>query len=594
MRTAAIVWGVVVSMCPLVMADGQPSGQVIGLCYREGSRDLLLEEILRDEGIPYTRIHELHGLHQSGLRGLVIGEGFEDAAAEIESYVQAGGVVLTLRPGERLAASLGLKRVGGHQDGYVTVGADAGARISHEGRLQLFGESIHYEGGEALASLSPDERYAGLVRVRRGQGTALVVAFDLPTTMLTVLQPKSEDVGAASAATNVDYDLGEVPQVDLLRRLIVGELLDSLDVPMNRKWYFPSQHMAMLIASGDQDWATFEQMKATMDLVQEVGAPYTIYLTASSQPITAEQFVLLSQGGIELAFHVDYMSGQPFTGEELEAQLKKVVADTGGNIIGMRPHCCRWETCAQLPAWSERAGLQYESILGIKMWETKPVKPGYWVGTGLPYHVIDEQSWRRLDFLEIPIYGMDNLDFWKPDGTTLVYKEGGKPLELVGLGLDEEQSFQLSKRAIDLAVEKYHTVYSYCWHPHYLSARQLQRALNTTDTHFRQTINYARSCGVGLIGTNAMNDFWRARERVSMTDIQWNEQTATMRYNLVGAVELKRLTLIAPRYYHGRRAEISVDSQRREYNAVQIFGNEYAMWTVDLAGEPLALSIHYQ
>jgi hypothetical protein len=400
-------------------------------------------------------------------------------------------------------------------------------------------------------------------------------------------------VGAASDATNVDYELGEVPQVDLLRRLIVGAFLESLDVPVSRKWYFPSQHMAMLIPSGDQDWATFEQMKATMDLVQEVGAPYTIYLTASSQPITGEQFAQLARGGMEFAFHVDFMGGQPFTGEELAAQLQKVVADAGGGIVGVRPHCCRWETCAHLPAWAEKAGLQYESILGLKMWATKPVKPGYWVGTGLPYHVIDEQTSRRLDLLEIPVYGMDNLDFWKSDGRTLVYKEGGKPLELVGLGLNEEESFELSKRMIDLALAKYHTVYSYCWHPHYLAAKKLQHSLNTTDTHFRMTIEYARSRGMGLIGTNAMNDFWRARERVSMTDIVWNAQTATMRYDILGDTQLKGLTLIAPLRYRGQEADISVNSQRREYETVQVLGSEYAMWTIDVCGERIAVQVDY-
>jgi hypothetical protein len=227
------------------------------------------------------------------------------------------------------------------------------------------------------------------------------------------------------------------------------------------------------------------------------------------------------------------------------------------------------------------------------MWATKPVKPGYWVGTGLPYHVIDEQTSRRLDLLEIPVYGMDNLDFWKSDGRTLVYKEGGKPLELVGLGLNEEESFELSKRMIDLALAKYHTVYSYCWHPHYLAAKKLQHSLNTTDTHFRMTIDYARSRGMGLIGTNAMNDFWRARERVSMTDIVWNAQTATMRYDILGDTQLKGLTLIAPLRYRGQEADISVNSQRREYETVQVLGSEYAMWTIDVCGERIAVQVDY-
>ncbi|MBN1854858.1 MAG: hypothetical protein JW829_19145 [Pirellulales bacterium] len=534
MRVATLTCCMLIGLCPLVIVAGDwPADQIIGLCYRDGSKDLVLEEIFRDEGIPYARIHDLRKLSKSGLKGLILGEGFNNSADEIESYVEKGGVVLSLKPAGRLAESLGLKNVGVQQDGCLTVGGAAASLISYQGRLQLFGEANQIEGGENLAALGSDEKFAGLARVKRGDGTALAVAFDLPTTMLTILQPKSEEVGAASDATNVQYDLGEVPQVDLLRRLIVGAFLESLDVPIARKWYFPSRYMAMLIPSGDQDWATFEQMK-------------------------------------------------------------KVVSDVGGAVAGVRPHCCRWETCAHLPAWSEKIGLQYESILGLKLWDTKPVKVGYWVGTGLPYHVIDEQNHRRLDFLEIPLYGIDNLDFWNPDGSTLTYKEGGKPLKLAGLGLDEEESFQLSKRMIDLAMEKYHTVYSYCWHPHYLAARKLKQPINTTDAHFRKTINYAKSRGMGLIGTNAMNDFWRARENVSMTDIAWNPRSATLRYKVAGASKLNGLTMVAPRWYRGKEAKVWVNSERREHAAASIFGGQYAMWTVDVCGEPLSIAIRYE
>jgi G:T/U-mismatch repair DNA glycosylase len=107
------------------------------------------------------------------------------------------------------------------------------------------------------------------------------------------------------------------------------------------------------------------------------------------------------------------------------------------------------------------------------------------------------------------------------------------------------------------------------------------------------TIEYARSRGMGLIGTNAMNDFWRARERVSMTDIVWNAQTATMRYDILGDTQLKGLTLIAPLRYRGQEADISVNSQRREYETVQVLGSEYAMWTIDVCGERIAVQVDY-
>lgn len=594
MRTILLIGCFLIGLSQFCVASDDPAtGQLIGLCYKDGSNDLVLEEMLRDEGIPYARIRDLDELNKSGLKGLIIGEGFDGSADEVKRFVEKGGVLLTLKPDGRLAELIGLKNVGVQKNGSMTVGGHAATMISYEGRLQLFGEVNQYHGGENLAALSEDSKFGGIVRVKRDKGTVLAVAFDLPTTMLTIMQPKSEEIGAASDASNVEYELGEVPQIDLLRRLLVGTFLESLDVPIPRKWYFPSQNMAMLIPSGDQDWAGFEQMKATMELMQEVGSPYTIYLTASSQPITSEQFKVFAAGGIEFALHPDFMGGQPFNEDELAAQLKQVVSDVGGPIFGQRPHCCRWETCAHLPAWSEKVGLQYESILGLKYWDDKPVKLGYWVGTGLPYHVIDEQNHRRLDFLEIPIYGCDNLDFWKPDGTTLVYKEGGKPLKLVGQGLNEEESFQLSKRMIDLAVEKYHTVYSYIWHPHYLAAKKLNQDINTTDTHFRKTVDYAKSCGMGLISTNAMNEFWRSREMVSMNDLVWNPQTSSMRCKL-GGTKIKDLTLIVPLQFGDKKATVLLDSNPQDYKTVDLFGSKYAMWTIDLDTEPAEIEIQYK
>ncbi len=402
-------------------------------------------------------------------------------------------------------------------------------------------------------------------------------------------------MGAASDATNVEYELGEVPQIDLLRRLIVGKFLELLDVPVMRKWYFPAGHLAMLSPSGDQDWATFEQMSATMELMKELASPYTIYLTASSQPISAEQFKTLSEAGIEFALHPDFMAGQLFSETELAGQLKKVMADTGGKILGQRPHCCRWETCDQLPAWSEKVGLQYESMLGLKLWDDKPAKSGYWVGTGLPYNMIDTQHYRRMDFLQIPVYTCDNLDFWKPDGSTLTYKPGGRPLKLSGLGLSEEEMFQMSKRIMDLAMGKYHSAYGYIWHPHYLAAGTLNHPINRTDTHFRNTVNYAKSLGMGLIGNNALNEFWRAREGVSLRDVAWNSESSTADYVLSGDVKIDSLTLMAPLGFKEKKARISVNGSPREYTEANVLGGHYAMFTVDAhPEEELLISVTYE
>ena len=192
----------------------------------------------------------------------------------------------------------------------------------------------------------------------------------------TILQPESE-CGKAIDVSNVEYDLGDVPQVDLMRRLLVGLFLDSLDVPIMRKWYFPSQRKAMLVVLGDQDGADFEQMKVVLGMVKELGTPYTLYVTPADQPMTKEQFKVLADGGMEFALHPDFVSpGRKFTEEEFAAQLKKADADVGCPMTGERTHSCRWESFRDVPSWAERAGLQYDAdsrgqVVGVETAERR-------------------------------------------------------------------------------------------------------------------------------------------------------------------------------------------------------------------------------
>lgn len=576
------------------VSGDRTTGQIIGLCYRDGSKDVVLEEILQTEGVPCARLRDLKFLAKSDLKGLILGEGFDNSGDDIKAFLEKGGVALCLKPSGRLAETLGLKQVGIQKDGYLAVRGKGASLVSYEGCLQLFGLSNRYKGGENLASLRPGDEFGGIIQVKRGSGTALVVAFDLPATLLTILQPKS-DVGAASDASNVEYELGDVPQVDLMRRLLVGLFLESLDVPMTRKWYFPSQHTAMMIPLGDQDGANFVQMKVVLELTKELDTPYTLYVTPVRQPITKEQFNFLARGGMEFALHPDFMSqGHKFIEEEFIAQVKKAAADVGRAMTGERPHACRWDSFREVPSWAERAGLQYESILGIKAWDSKPVKVGYWLGTGLPYRAIDPEGNRRLNFLEIPVAGCDNQDFWPPHYATLAYKPGGRKLSLGGLSLTEDGAFKQSKRIMNQAIEKYHTVYGYCWHPHYLAAKTLNVKMDyATDSHFRKCINYARSRGVGLIGANALNEFWRAREKVSIGDIVWNDRLATLQYKVFSEARVKDLTLIAPFSFHGKTANISVNAQPLACARADLFGSQYAIWAVDAGPEELTVTVRY-
>jgi len=577
------------------IAGDRAARQIIGLCYRDGSKGMLLEEILKAEGTPYVRLPDLSQLEKRDLKGLIIAEGFDSSAEQLRRFVEKGGILFSLKPSGRLAKALGLEEVGVQKDGYLAVrGKDAEA-ISYEGRFQLFGLSKRYKGGEKLACLSPDEEFGGIIRVRRGCGTALVVTFDLATTMLTILQPESK-CGKHIDASNVEYDLGHIPQVDLMRRLLVGLFLQNLDVPILRKWYFPSQHRALMTVVGDQDGADFKQLKVVLRLIQELKTPYTLYVTPATQPITKEQFRFLAEGGMEFGLHPNFFHGRlEFTEQKFVAQLRQAEADVGCAISGERPHSGRWDSVRELPRWAERAGVQYDSILGQKWWESEPGKEGYWVGTGLPYNFVDPEAYRRMDVLEIPVLFGDNDPFLKPRKYTVRYKPGAHKTFMSGRGLTEDEAFELSKLLLDEATEKYHTAVGFSWHPVYLAAKELKLAdrYYRTDTHFRKCITYAKSRGVGLMGTNALNDFWRAREKVSFKDVAWSPASSTAEYRVSSKVKVDSLTLIAPLDFKGKKARISINGSPKNYVEANLIGRQHAMFTVDVGPEGLLITVQY-
>ena len=577
-------------LCP---STSEADDQVIGLCYRDGTSGVVLEELFKAEGVPFVRLHDLDRLETLNLKGLVLGEGFDDSAKQAKGFVEKGGVLLSLKPGGPLAGALGLKSVGTQKDGYLCAAGKGSLHIGYNGRLQLFGQATLYEGGECLVPLDPRSRHGGIIRVDVGSGTALAVAFDLPATLMAIMQPESE-CGKSVDVSRVEYDLGDAPQVDLMRRLLVGVLFEQIDVPLMRKWYFPSRYKTMVAITGDQDGASFEMMKVVRDIIKEIDAPYTLFVLQNpNKPITTEQFKLLADGSkMDFALHEDFVSpGKTFDEKTFNEELGSAEAAVGHKLTGSRPHCIRWQSPRELPTWAERAGVQYGSSLGIRCWQSKPPKDGYWLGTGLPYRYIHPDDYRRMDVLEIPIFDTDNIPFWKPMHSAVNYKQGTSKTFVFGLGLTEDEAFKIWKRFIDQAIDKYPTAWCCCWHPVYLAKKQLEHKLKrlakyySTDTHFRKCITYAKQRGVGLTGTNALNDFWRAREKVAMKHIKWDSESATAEYRVSGEVKVDALTLVTPLEYRGKKASISVNGRPRNFTEARCLERQQAMFTIDVRPE---------
>ena len=332
-----------------------------------------------------------------------------------------------------------------------------------------------------------------------------------------------------------------------MRRLLVGLFLDAIDVPIMRKWYFPSQRKAMLVVVGDQDGADFEQLKVVLGMMKELGTPYTLYVTPADQPMTKEQFKVLAEGGMEFALHPDFVSpGRKFTEQEFDRageegrRRRRLRDDRRANArlpLGIVPRSAR-----RGPKRRDSSTTRFSAPgRGSR---SRP-RHGYWLGTGLPYHFIDPAKAQTAGLPGNPRCRMRQYGLLE-DAASTPWRTSPAPTRrsLSGWALRRMRRSQCGNGSWigrwTSTIRSAATVgIPFIWPPR----NSISPESPHTDTHFRKCIAYAKSRGMGLTGTNALNDFWRAREKgIAVKHVVWNPASATIQYKVPGEVKVSALT----------------------------------------------------
>jgi len=566
---------------------------VVAIFYHDGTKDIVLEEILKAEGLPYVRLKSLADLKD--VKALILGEvsltpSWVDA---LKAFVKEGGVLVALKPDGCLSRVFDVEDTGGMQrDGYITLkGDNPYAEVSYEGRFPIFGLSKLYAGGKMVVELSPSQGHGGIVKSELGKGAVHVVGYDVPTTFLTIQQPDAE-VGRAYDIWRIEPALSHAPLLDLMRRLFVNLVVESIDYPLPRKWYFPHGRKALVLLSGDQDGADQKVMNAVKALVTRCAASYTLYATPRSQPLGGDEIRELREIGVEVAVHPDFTNLRyPFTEEEFKAQLLKTEGEAGVKVIGTRSHCLRWEKVLDIPMWMEKHGVQYDSDLGCRVPLDKPgleaFKLGYYAGGGLPYFFIHPQSFRRIDALEEPIMVSDDILWMKPSRRIPVNDVPDKGATFLGgMGLSEEEAFQLAKTFMDDSLEKYYTAQCYIFHPAYL-------AMGTSANCFQRIVEYAKEKDVLLLTQGEWNTYWRGREEAHFTDLLWNTYDETLEFTVLGKRKVKDMTFIAPLTHQGGKVKVTINGKPTPYREEMMNKRGYAMFTSDIGVKETHITLRY-
>jgi len=565
---------------------------VLALHYRDETKDIIIEEILKAEGLPYTRLESLDNLE--GVRALILGETPVSSSQldGLEAFVEGGGVLITVRPENYLSEAFGIHDTGRVQkDGYIILkGGNPYVNVSYKGRLQIFGFSKLFVGGEKVVDLSPSEEHGGIIRGRFGGGNIFIVAYDISTTFLTI-QQRDSLVGRAYDTSVVEAELSSLPQLDLMRRLFVNLAVESINVPLPRKWYFPGCHKSLLLLSGDQDGADHKIMSTVKGILKECGVPYTLFITPRSQPLSSEELREISEAGVEIALHPDFVD-YPFTEEEFRAQLEKAEEDSGVKMTGSRNHCLRWGRIVDVPLWMERCGVQYDSNLGLKVPRDEPgaelPRIGYFVGGGLPYFFIHPESFRRIDVLEEPLLVSDDT-FWLSSDRTIAVSDPSRGVVTFrgGMGLSQEEAFQLAKRFMDDSLERYYTVQCYDLHPVYLWS-------GMSTSFFRRIVEYAKRRRILIMGQGEWNSYWRGREEAQYVEVTWNPAAKTLEFTMRGRRKVKDMTLMIPHSYEGARAKVYINGAFTSYREENINGKKYAFFTVDIGPEDVQIKVVFK
>ncbi|WP_018899026.1 Ig-like domain-containing protein [Rhizobium sp. 2MFCol3.1] len=334
----------VLEKAPLDQGRGGPILLVLGEDAPFGS---YLSEIMRAEG--FTNFVTIGGSSlQSTALGehrLVITAGTIPAASAsaLETWVNGGGHLISIRPSAELADLAGLRMTGApFSEGELAIDTQQAPGRGLVADLRFHGPAQRYIAGPNTRTLATLSSHADkspmpaltLRRVGNAGGEVAAFAFDLPQSVVLTRQGNPQwagqerdglapirpnDLFYGQSATDpqpdfIDISRVHIPQADEQMRLLTNliEHLQSDGAPIPRFWYFPKRHKAVLVMAADDHGTergtrdSFERMLSLDDKTCDVSkwecARATSWLYADSG-LTAHAAKDYAAAGFDLGSH---------------------------------------------------------------------------------------------------------------------------------------------------------------------------------------------------------------------------------------------------------------------------------------------------
>jgi hypothetical protein len=493
------------------------------------------------------------------------------AEAVVLEALQAGAAVVFLRPSRETAGALGLTSSNTRVANEFYVAPERG----HPLWFPALGDALQFHGAADLYDRRDEgvlARVAGagwamphpaIVTGTYGAGRYAVFTYDLATSTVLFHQglpelastgPRPDSDGDGVFAPSdmfqglLDVALRHVPQADLQQQLFVRvlEWAGEPAGPLVRLWPFPGAEPAIVLINGDSDLMTRPQLEWYVNMTEAHGGSYTIYILEEHLPLLPPEMAAAHRRrGHSVGPHI-WLTLKP-TPEEMAARIHEEV-ETFRRYYGCTPKTTRHH-CVVWPGWVDTA--RALAGAGIRL-ETnyraaERYQSGYLTGSGLPMRFIDETGELIACFQQETLLCDDYV---------LIDKSFLPPL-------DEQKAIALSRKLVNEARERYHTVVQLYFHPVYSSGLRVHTGpFIHTAGWMEAVLKYCKENAVPMPSTDAWCEFNERRRTTVLGHQSWDPASGVLHVQVESAGGLPGATVVLPARHAGRRLQhVSLGSE---------------------------------